>query len=113
MIAASAPGKRETLKLTTLGTSYETLVSAPDKLWTLESILFANTSGSAVTITLEIYNGSTATVLLPGNSLAANDVYLFKDHNITLTVNELLRVKAGTADVIDVTAVGYYGNTTV
>lgn len=110
MIFAQAPGSRETHKLQTIGTGYETLVPAPNKVWTLESIHFANNSGSAVGVTLEIYNGSTATVLLPAKSIAANDVYTFKDHNIPLASNELLRVKASTADVVDVTAVGYYGS---
>jgi len=111
-IFAQAPGSREAHKLQGIGTAYETLVDTPNKLWTLESVHFANSHGSAVGVTLEIYDGTTATVLLPAKSIAANDVYTFKDHNITLAPNELLRVKASTADVVDVTAVGYYGNQT-
>ncbi len=110
------PGGRETHKLQLIGTSYETLVAAPAKLWTLDSVHFANTHNSAVTVTLEIYDGTTATVLVPAKSIAANDVYTFKDHNIQLTISstgaDLLRVKAGTADKVDVTAVGFFGTQT-
>lgn len=108
MIFSQAPGSRETHKLQTIANTYETIVPAPNKTWTLETVHFANTSASAVGVTLEIYDGSTATVLLPAYSVAANTPYTFKDHNITLAANELLRVKASTADVVDVTAVGYY-----
>lgn len=110
--ASSPPGGRETHKLQLIGTSYETLVSAPEKLWTLDSVHFANTHNSAVTVTLEIYDGATATVLVPAKSIAANDVYTFKDHNVQLRVSELFRVKAGTADKVDVTAVGFFGTQT-
>lgn len=106
---AQVNGKRQTEKLNAISTSYATLVDAPSKLWTLDSVHFANYHSGAVGVTLEIYDGTTATVLLPAKSVAAADVYTFKDHNVTLGPGETLRVKATTGSVVDVTAVGFEG----
>lgn len=106
------PGKRETHKLRAIGTGYTTLVPAPDRLWTLDSVLFVNDSASSDSVSLEIFDGTLATKLVPQHPVAAHDVYLFRDHNITLARNELLRVKSSVGAVTDVTAVGFYGTQT-
>jgi hypothetical protein len=110
---STVSGLRQTHKLRGIASaSYTTLVPAPNKLWTLDSVHFANYHSGAVGVTLEIYDGSAATVLLPEKSVDTEDTYTFKDHNITLGANEILRVKAATASVVDVTAVGFEGMAT-
>ena len=112
MILSQVQGNRERREIRGLGTSYADLLEAPERRWTLDSLLFTNTSGSSVNVSLEIYDGTNETVLISEKPLAAHDVYLFKDHNIITTGAERLRVKASTADVIHATAVAFYGNTT-
>jgi hypothetical protein len=112
MIFSQAQGNRERREVRGINASAEVLLEAPERRWTLDSVLFANTSGSSVNITLDINDGVNTTILLPAKALAAHDVYLFKDHNIIINAGETLRVTASTADVIDATASAFYGNTT-
>lgn len=112
-VIAQIGGKRQTFKARAIASaSYTTLVAAPNKLWTLDSVHFANYHSGAVGVTLEIYDGANATVLLPAYSVPANSPYTFKDHNITLGSTETLRVKAATTSVVDVTAVGFEASAT-
>jgi len=104
---AQMGGKRQTFKLRDIASaSYTTLVPAQETVWTLDSLWATNDSGSAATFILETYDGTNATVMVPNKSIAANDYLPVTDHHVTLEPGEILRVKAGTNAVIDVTAVG-------
>lgn len=83
-------------------TTVLTVISAQQYKQAIGKIRVVNETGGAVTVNLDIYNGTTAYSLTGTVSIPANSAIEIYDE--VLNVNELLRVTAGTANALVVHA---------
>jgi hypothetical protein len=67
----------------------------------ITQIIVANPNAAARTITVSRWDGTTAWPILPGKSIAANDVYVLECY-IRLARSESIRVTPGAVDSITV-----------
>lgn len=97
----SATAQTELVKLTDTNTT--DIVATLTNSVGLKMIHCANITGTAATIDLEVYDGTTSYYLTKGESVAAND-RLTLNLDIQLNKGQSIRATAGTGNAIDVTA---------
>lgn len=98
-------GKRTGKRVSSLGTSAQTLISAKDKMTvTLESAALCNRTANALTVSLYIDGGGSQTYIYNEFSLAAHTTAFLTNHSMPIVTGQSYKVVAsGTG--IDVTAV--------
>jgi hypothetical protein len=88
----------------------DTNVPSPAATTTITSLVLANTTGTAATVTLYLVpNGGTAgasNIIVPAVSIAANDVLILSGIGIQMPASSSLQGLQGTSGAITVTASG-------
>lgn len=91
----------EPVRIKLADTATHVLVTAdPSRKQPIAKIHAANISGSAATIDIEVFDGTTSFYLEKGRSVDANKSFEIRDD--VLQVGHSLRVKAGTSNAFDV-----------
>lgn len=110
MLFSTTNGPRVEFNKSNLGTSLETIADDQGSSVQIESVNFANKTGSTVTVTLCKTKSATDYYYLHTFDVPAHDRYPFTDHVIVLNQGETLRALAGTGTAIDVSVVGIQAN---
>ncbi len=96
---AHSNGISQTVATLLTNTSVATLLTSPNNAADVTEIAIANESGSAATITIDRYDGSTARTIFKG-TVAANDTLFINFDAYRLLGTHSIRGTAGTGNVL-------------